>query len=235
MPAAIVITLFMRLQVVAPLTALLLVGACDASTGQVRPTTATSSESTTSLQTQPAVTEQIVSPAWVPEDYEDPGELIQLVLGGVEQIDLSETMKRVVLESVVTDGALPYLYRASLENGVVAHEYLAVRLGNQDSLSVHYRKGNTSTCGVCVANQVPWDNGWIVWTDAEPARGMIIYRAEHPDLPLNAEIWFFPDPIEWPEALPDSNPILRTSSDDARLIATAILNALKTEVPLPEN
>ncbi len=224
----------MGLRVVALLAALVLVGACDASTGEVRPTTATSSHSTTS--TRLAVSEQIVSPSWVPEDHEDAGELIELALAG-ETVEVSELMERVVLESTVADGAEPYLYRASLLDGRITYENLSVRLGNQDSLSVawHHQDATFRTCAVCVANQVPWDNGWLVWTDAEPARGMTIYRAEHSELPLFAEISFVPDPIEWPEALAETSPILRTSSDDSKLIATAILNVLEREAPIPES
>ncbi len=47
---------------------------------------------------------------------------------------------------------------------------------------------------------------------------MVIFHADHPDLPLTARIWLSPDPIHWPDAATEDNPILLTTSEEAETI-----------------
>ncbi len=81
-------------------------------------------------------------------------------------------MVRVALEQLPGDGWFPYHYTASVAEGLVINEHVLVRLGNRDSLSIDwwYRWAGTPTSSICVANQVPRDNGWLVWTDLDPDR-----------------------------------------------------------------
>ena len=235
------------------LAAVLLAGACQSSSGGsgssvpptsvvVESTTLPPTSSTTvldgpvSLGNQPQVINEIISPSWVTADHEDPGALIQSILDGGERPEPSVTMELAVLEKISTDGSFPYLYTASFADGLTIRENLAVRLGNEDSLSVdwHYVWADTPECDSCGAHQVLWDNGWLVWTSTDPDRGMLLYLADHSALTLSATISFFPDPIEWPEAAPEANPILLTTAAEADLTAASILDDLTTLVPIPE-
>jgi hypothetical protein len=197
----------------------------------------TAADAKGSLGNQPEEVDHISSPSWVTEDFEDPGALIQSVVDGGEWPEVSETIVSVVLENLPEDGWLPYHYTESVADGLVIEEHLSVRLGNEDSLSVdwRFRWANTPPCEVCVANRVSWDNGWLVWTVADPDRGMIIFDADHPELPLSARIWFFPDPIEWPEAAAETNPVLTTSSEAAEATGAAIIDALAARIPIPHH
>lgn len=62
---------------------------------------------------------------------------------------------------------------------------------------------------------------------------MVIFRSSHPELPLAAEIWFVPDPIEWPKALPESRPILWTTLAEADEVTAAILDSIAGVVTAP--
>ena len=200
------------------------------------PSTATTGEDDSgTLGPEPEVTDEIISPASVTADYEDDGALIQRVLNGVEKPTLSDSLQRVVRDNLSPE-ALPYHYAAALADGLVVREQVSARLANRDSIQVlwRYQWSDTPGCDACAANQVPWDNGWLVWTQADPERGMIVYDANHPELPLSARIWFFPDPIAWPEATSETNPTLRTTDAQAETTAEAILTALAAVIPIPD-
>ncbi len=207
----------------------------DAQDGLATTTTVVSPASGSGIGDQPEITDEIVSPSWVTVDDEDPGAIIRSVRAGGEAPTLSNAMVRAVLANLPPDGWRPYLYRATMAGDVPIQELLEVSLGNADVLSVtwYYRWDDTPGCDVCDANAVGWDNGWMVWTDADPASGVILYHATHPDLPLNARIAFLPDPIEWPEARPEDDPVLRTTAEEADALAAAILDSLATAIPPP--
>lgn len=187
------------------------------------------------LGIEPEVTDEIISPASLTADYEDDGALIQRILDGAETATPSSALQQVVLDNLSPE-ALPYHYAAALADGLVVREQVSARLANRDSIQVlwRYRWSDTPGCDSCAANQLPWENGWLVWTQADPERGMIVYDASHPELPLSARIWFFPDPIDWPEATPESNPTLRTTDRQAETTAEAILTALAAVIPIPD-
>ncbi len=203
--------------------------------GAATTTTIVTSSGTPGIGNQPEITEELVSPSWVTVDDEDPGGILQRVLDGGELPQVSDTIVAAVLGNLPPDGWTPYLYRAEMAGEVPMSEDVDVYLGNHDSLSVtwYYLWDDTPGCDVCEANAVLWDNGWMVWTDAEPDRGVIQYHASHPDFPVNARIVFFPDPIEWPEAWPDDDPVLRTSPDEADAITASILDSLAEVLPAP--
>ena len=188
------------------------------------------------LGNEPEVTDEIISPSSVTADSEDPRELIQSILDGGEPPSSSDLMEQAVLKNLLPEG-VPYHYAAAVADGLVIREQISVRLPNEDSLEVlwSYRWEDTPACDICSANEIAWDNRWLVWSEAHPERGMIIYQASHPELPLITRIWFFSDPIKWPEAAPETNPILQTTVDEADTIAGAILTSLAAAIPTPEN
>jgi hypothetical protein len=194
----------------------------------------TTSDSGIHLGPAPDYTGEIVSPAWLPEDWEDMGELIEIVTDG-EPVSVSNLMSAAVLDNLDRD-ALPYYYVAATAGDLVVTETLGAQLPEKDTVAVTwlYEWENTPPCHTCEKNQVRWDNGWDVWTDPEPERGIIVFYANHPDLPLRARAAFGPDPVEWPEADPGDHPVLRTSQPDAATICSAILDSLAETIPIPE-
>lgn len=196
--------------------------------------TTTTIEPTFGLGKQPEFTSEIVSPDWVTDDWEDMGELIEAAAAG-EAIDVSPEMTSAVIDNLSTDSPRPYLYRATHAGDLVAGETLAVQLTTGDSATVvwWYVWADTPPCDICEDNQVRWDNGWDVWTDPEPDRGIVVFYAHHPELPLQVRVAFAPDPVEWPEADPADHPVLDTSPTDAAAMAAAILDTLAKTIPVP--
>jgi len=181
----------------------------------------------------PDYTGEIVSPAWLPAGWEDMGELIGIVTEG-EPVAVSNLMNAAVLDSLDSD-ALPYYYVATTAGDLVVTETLAAQLPDKDTVAVTwlYEWEDTPPCDICEKNQVRWDNGWDVWTDPEPERGIVDFYASHPDLPLRARAVFVPDPVQWPEADPVDHPVLSTSESDAAAICAAILDSLAETIPIP--
>ena len=140
-----------------------------------------------------------------------------------------------MLTGSVSAGWFPYRYKADLAGDLLIKEEAAIRLDTGDTLLVQWRYlwASTPACLVCTNNEVLWGNGWSVWTDAAPERGIVIFRSSHSELPLAAEVWFFPDPIQWPEALAESNPMLWTSLEEAEEVTAAILESILRAVPAP--
>ncbi|VAW07696.1 hypothetical protein MNBD_ACTINO01-2360 [hydrothermal vent metagenome] len=211
-------------------------GTCATDRSPTTTTTVITSTDSSGIGDQPEITDDMVSPSWVTVDDEDSGAIIQSVLDGEERPTLSDTIVQTVIENLPSNGWVPYLYRASIAGDTPISETVEVYLGNTDALSVtwYYRWDDTPGCDICEANSVPWDNGWMVWTDADPARGIIQYHAFHPDFPMNATIVFFPDPIEWPEATAEDKPVLRTQPGEAAAVATSILDSLANTIPMPD-
>lgn len=198
-------------------------------------TSTTEGDTAGPLRVQPEVIDRIISPSWVAElgDFEDFPSLIASVQTGGEAPEVSDAMGRIITAGLPDGQGLPYYYEAESAEGLVIAENVDLRLDNGDSLSVRwrFRWADTPPCEVCTENQVLWDNGWLVWTDTDPERGMIRLLAEHPSLPLNVEIWHFPDPLRWPEADPANDPILSTSLHEST--AAAILDAVQTIISIP--
>jgi hypothetical protein len=187
------------------------------------------------LGEQPEVTDSFINPPWVTVDSEDYSGILERVLSNNDLPEVSDTMVTSVLENLPADGWTPFRYSTSRAGDLVIAEGLNVQLGNKDSLDVNwrYRWSNSPECSVCTRNQVPWENGWMVWTDTEASDGnQIVMHASHRTLPFEARIWFAPDPIEWPEPGPDA--VLQTSLGDAEQLAQAILNSISTHVLPPE-
>lgn len=210
------------------------------STTRTNVTTTTSPSSTDSgdiqaLGPEPDTIVESRSPSWVTADWEGPGMIIERVLRDNDLPVLSGSMDKIVTENLDGNAWTPYLYMDQKAGDLIISESVYVQLGNADSVGIGwlYRWSTTPSCVVCERNQVLWNNGWNVWTQHDESRGMIIFTASHSRLPLESRIWFFPDPIEWPEASPADNPQLRTAADDAEAFATRILDAIVDSVTIP--
>jgi len=203
---------------------------CDAT-----PVTTTIVPRVDSIGSQPSITSTVISPSWVTVDNEDPGEIIDTVLRGGDLPELSESIVQIVIENLQDDGWTPYLYQRELANDLTISEDVSVRLGNNDSLGVkwRFRWSDTPDCDVCTTSQAEWPNGWMVWTRTDESRGLIIFAASHPNLPLEAEIAIFADPTEWPEGRSEDQPILRTTQEAAESLAASILNSMVNVIPIP--
>lgn len=201
-------------------------------------TSSTDERTPATLADQPEITAHRVSPSWVAalgEDFEDIPSLITSVQSGGEAPQTSDSIIQILQTGVSGDIGLPYYYVGDIAETLIIAESLDTRLDNGDSLGVGWRYvwANTQPCQVCAESGLPWDNGWRVWTDADPGRGIIRMLADHPELPIEVEVVFYPDPLRWPEALPENDPILVTSPGEAEATAVAVLDTVAAIIPIP--
>lgn len=180
--------------------------------------------------------ERVVSPEWAGgEAFEDLPSAIEAALEGEDPVEAGAWMGEVVAAGVPGQQALFYYYEAISADGVTIGERVEARLATNDSLSVawRFRWDDTPTCQACADEAVVWPNQWIVVSDVDGGRGMIRFLAEHPSRPLNAEIWFYPDPLRWPEAQAENDPVLVTGLEEAMTAAASILDSIEASVVAP--